>query len=82
MAGELYEFMSEKKNLALPVSFTMDPATLVKKTLYFAGRTVRETGQALDRLGCVLQGRLAYKEQRTRFWRLEGLSPATESLFQ
>jgi len=57
----------------------MNPATLVKKTLYFAGRTVRETGQALDRLGCVLQGRLAYKEQLSRHRRLMPLfdkSPA------
>ena len=48
-----------------PVLFGMDPTTVVKKTLYYAGRVVRETGQALDRLGCSIQGRLAYKEQRT-----------------
>lgn len=45
----------------------MDPVSLTKKSLYIAGRLVRETGQALDRFGCALQGRLAYKETRTSF---------------
>jgi len=34
------------------------------------GRAVRETGQALDRLGCVFQGSNAYKEQLSRHRRI------------
>lgn len=34
--------------------------------LYNIGYWVRETGQALDRLGCRLQGKYAYKEQLSR----------------
>jgi len=48
----------------------MDPTTIVKKALYVTGRAVRETGQALDRLGCAIQGRLAFKEQLSRHRRL------------
>ena len=35
----------------------------MKRVLYHLGFLVRETGQALDRLGCNLQGSNAYKEQ-------------------
>jgi Zn-finger nucleic acid-binding protein len=31
--------------------------------MYALGRALRESGQALDRVGCRLQGRLAYVEQ-------------------
>jgi hypothetical protein len=34
------------------------------KMLYSIGFWVRETGQALDRLGCRLQGSHAFKEER------------------
>lgn len=52
------------------VLLSMDLSLLTKKALYYTGRTVRETGQALDRLGCLIQGRLAYKEQLSRHRRL------------
>lgn len=34
------------------------------RALYSIGFWIRETGQAIDRLGCALQGSNAYKEQR------------------
>jgi adenine/guanine phosphoribosyltransferase-like PRPP-binding protein len=34
--------------------------------MYALGRALRESGQALDRVGCRLQGRLAYVEQSER----------------
>jgi len=37
----------------------------VRRGGYIVGRAIRETGQALDRLGSALQGNLAYKEQCT-----------------
>lgn len=51
----------------LAVLFAMDPSVVVKKALYYSGRAVREAGQSLDRLGCSLQGRLGFKEQRACF---------------
>lgn len=36
------------------------------KALYSIGFWVRETGQALDRLGCRLQGKYAYVEELNR----------------
>lgn len=35
----------------------------IKRSLYIFGRAIRETGLALDRVGCRIQGRLAFKEQ-------------------
>ena len=35
------------------------------RMLYSIGFWVRETGQALDRLGCSLQGNAAFKEECT-----------------
>mmetsp|Transcript_14855 Transcript_14855/g.58270 ORF Transcript_14855/g.58270 Transcript_14855/m.58270 type:complete len:243 (+) Transcript_14855:83-811(+) len=43
------------------------------KLLFAAGRAVRETGQALDRVGCRIQGSYAYKEQLSRHRRLAPL---------
>lgn len=37
------------------------------KALYRLGFLLRETGQALDTLGCKLQGNYSYLEQRTCF---------------
>ena len=34
------------------------------RVVYSLGKAVRETGQALDRLGCRLQGVTAFKEDR------------------
>lgn len=39
--------------------------SLMRRAAYAAGMMIRETGQALDRFGCSLQGSYAYKEQRT-----------------
>lgn len=38
----------------------------MSRLLFFLGNAVRETGQALDRLGCRLQGSAAFKEQLSR----------------
>lgn len=38
----------------------------MRRAIYVVGQAVRETGQAMDRLGMVLQGSMAYKEQRTQ----------------
>ena len=46
------------------------PAAAMARMLYSLGSMVRETGQALDRLGCTLQGSFAYREQRA--WRGSG----------
>ena len=35
------------------------------RALYSVGFWIRETGQALDRLGCRLQGKNHFREQRT-----------------
>lgn len=35
----------------------------MRRAIYVVGQAVRETGQAMDRLGMVLQGNMAYKEQ-------------------
>lgn len=35
------------------------------KAIYSVGFWIRETGQALDRLGCRLQGNYYFQEQRT-----------------
>lgn len=35
----------------------------LKRSLYIFGRAIRETGLALDRVGCTIQGRLTFKEQ-------------------
>lgn len=40
------------------------------KALYNVGFWIRETGQALDRLGCRLQGKNHFREQRTSLHRL------------
>jgi len=42
----------------------------MKKLVYLAGNALRETGQALDRVGCQLQGNFAYKEQLSRHRRI------------
>lgn len=36
----------------------------MRRAVYRAGMMIRETGQALDRVGCSLQGSYAYTEQR------------------
>lgn len=38
------------------------------RALYSVGFWIRETGQALDRLGCRLQGKNHFREQRTSFF--------------
>jgi len=43
---------------------------MLSRTLYVVGRVFRESGQALDRLGCVLQGNNAFREQLSRHRRL------------
>ncbi|KAI0566851.1 carbonic anhydrase gamma type [Gracilaria domingensis] len=40
--------------------------SLMRRAAYAAGMMIRETGQALDRLGCSLQGKYAYVEQLSR----------------
>ena len=37
------------------------------KAIYTVGFWIRETGQALDRLGCRFQGKYYFQEQRTLF---------------
>lgn len=37
---------------------------VMRRAAYSAGMMIRETGQALDRLGCRLQGKYAFREQR------------------
>jgi hypothetical protein len=37
------------------------------KAIYTVGFWIRETGQALDRLGCRFQGNYYFQEQRTSF---------------
>mmetsp|Transcript_7070 Transcript_7070/g.7938 ORF Transcript_7070/g.7938 Transcript_7070/m.7938 type:complete len:243 (+) Transcript_7070:46-774(+) len=46
------------------------------KLLFSVGRAVRESGQALDRVGCRIQGNYAYKEQLSRHRRLAPLMGA------
>lgn len=36
---------------------------MLKRGLYVFGRSIRETGQAIDRIGCMIQRRQPYKEQ-------------------
>jgi len=43
---------------------------MLSRTFYGLGRILRETGQALDRLGCQLQGNNAFREQLSRHRRL------------
>jgi len=45
----------------------------LKKFCYHFGYTLRETGQALDRVGCTLQGEFAFREQLNRHRRVTGL---------
>jgi len=42
----------------------------MQRLLYLIGRGVRETGQALDRVGCRLQGNFSFREQLSRHHRL------------
>nr|QWE79116.1 gama-carbonic anhydrase [Neopyropia yezoensis] len=51
----------------------------MRNTLFGIGRALRETGQAIDRVGMEMQGNLAFKEQLSRHRRimpLEGLAPS------
>jgi len=43
---------------------------MIKNFLYWVGNGVRETGLALDRVGCFMQGNFAYKEELCRHRRL------------
>jgi len=43
---------------------------MLQRTFYILGNLVRQTGQALDRVGCVLQGNNGFKEQLSRHTRL------------
>lgn len=36
---------------------------MVKQALFFVGRGIRESGQALDRLGCRVQGNFSFREE-------------------
>ena len=36
--------------------------SIMRRAAYAAGMMIRETGQALDRVGCRLQGNYAYSE--------------------
>lgn len=35
----------------------------IQRSVYVLGRAIRETGQALERVGCMVQRKLIYKEQ-------------------
>ena len=50
--------------------------------LYRVGFWIRETGQALDRVGCFLQGNASYAEEgaKTTFFDLAALQPASLTL--
>lgn len=43
--------------------------SIMRRAAYAAGMMIRETGQALDRAGCRLQGSYAFKEQRMFFFK-------------
>lgn len=45
-------------------------AGAIEKVLYVFGRSLRETGLALDRLGCTLQGSYAFREELSRHRRV------------
>eukprot|EP01108_Squamamoeba_japonica_P004202 TRINITY_DN3357_c0_g1_i1.p1 TRINITY_DN3357_c0_g1~~TRINITY_DN3357_c0_g1_i1.p1 ORF type:complete len:264 (-),score=150.90 TRINITY_DN3357_c0_g1_i1:23-769(-) len=51
----------------------MSGVSLFGRAMFVAGRAVRETGQALDRVGQHMQGRLAYVETLSRHRRLAPL---------
>jgi carbonic anhydrase/acetyltransferase-like protein (isoleucine patch superfamily) len=44
---------------------------MLKRVLSLVGRGIRETGQAIDRLGSTVQGNYAFKEQLSRHRRLQ-----------
>jgi hypothetical protein len=39
---------------------------MLKRVVSLVGRSIRETGQALDKLGSTMQGNYMFKEQCTR----------------
>jgi carbonic anhydrase/acetyltransferase-like protein (isoleucine patch superfamily) len=53
---------------------------MLRRFSYLLGGTVRESGQALDRLGAALQGNYAYKEQLCRHRRVMGLYDSRPSI--
>uniref|UniRef100_A0A8R7PRZ7 Uncharacterized protein n=1 Tax=Triticum urartu TaxID=4572 RepID=A0A8R7PRZ7_TRIUA len=50
------------------------------KAFYAVGFWIRETGQALDRLGCRLQGNYFFHEQNSRSWLLRFYMMSTKIL--
>jgi hypothetical protein len=52
----------------------------MKVVLGQAGRALRETGQAIDRLGSVLQGSYAFKESLSRHRRVMPFADARPSV--
>lgn len=50
------------------------------KAIYTVGFWIRETGQALDRLGCRLQGNYYFQEQRKEQWICHSVFPPTSAL--
>lgn len=59
----------------------MNPINAAKAVLHRVGFALRESGQALERVGCRLQGNYSFEEKRKHGWMLcnRGLLYCSES---
>eukprot|EP00013_Stygamoeba_regulata_P024643 CAMPEP_0177653390 /NCGR_PEP_ID=MMETSP0447-20121125/13710_1 /TAXON_ID=0 /ORGANISM="Stygamoeba regulata, Strain BSH-02190019" /LENGTH=289 /DNA_ID=CAMNT_0019156843 /DNA_START=46 /DNA_END=915 /DNA_ORIENTATION=+ len=73
-------YASRVSTPATPAAAAGVARTGLKAIAFHFGQALRETGQALDRVGCIVQGNMAFKEQLNRSRRLMPLFDVSPQL--